>query len=32
LNRPLRDWMAYYQRFWDEHLERLEKQLTKRDE
>src|SRR3954470_17518751 len=23
--RPVRDWMAYYERFWDEHLERLEK-------
>jgi hypothetical protein len=22
---PVRDWMAYYERFWDEHLERLEK-------
>jgi DNA-binding transcriptional ArsR family regulator len=30
--RPVRDWMAYYERFWDEHLERLEKHLTKRDE
>jgi hypothetical protein len=30
--RPVRDWMAYYERFWDEHLERLEKDLTKRDE
>jgi DNA-binding transcriptional ArsR family regulator len=29
--RPVRDWMAYYERFWDEHLERLEKRLTKRD-
>jgi hypothetical protein len=28
----IRDWMAYYERFWDEHLERLEKHLTKRDE
>ena len=27
--RPVRDWMAYYERFWDEHLERLEKHLTK---
>src|SRR5207249_33811 len=26
--RPVRDWMAYYERFWDEHLERLEKHLT----
>jgi len=30
--RLVRDWMAYYERFWDEHLERLEKHLTKRDE
>jgi hypothetical protein len=30
--RPVRDWMAHYERFWDEHLERLEKHLTKRDE
>ena len=30
--RPVRDWMAYYERFWDEHLERLEKHPTKRDE
>ena len=29
---PVRDWMAYYERFWDEHLERLEKHQTKRDE
>ena len=27
--RPVRDWMAYYERFWDEHLERLEKHVTK---
>ena len=30
--RPVPDWMAYYGRFWDEHLERLENHLTKRDE
>ena len=30
--RPVRDWMAYHERFWDEHLERLEKHLTKRNE
>lgn len=29
---PVRDWMAYYERFWDEHLQRLDKHLTKRDE
>src|SRR5260370_42693027 len=28
----VRDWMAYYERFWDEHLERLEKLRTTRDE
>src|SRR5205085_1806629 len=22
--RPVRDWMAHYERFWDEHLQRLE--------
>jgi hypothetical protein len=27
--RPVRDWMAYYERFWDEHLERLEKHKTR---
>src|SRR5262245_33927070 len=30
--RPVRDWMAYYERFRDEYLERLEKHRTKRDE
>jgi DNA-binding transcriptional ArsR family regulator len=30
--RPVRDWMAYDERFWDEHRERLEKHLTKRDD
>jgi DNA-binding transcriptional ArsR family regulator len=30
--RPVRDWMACDERFWDEHLERLEKRLTKSDE
>src|SRR5258708_14214841 len=29
---PVRDWMAYYERFWAEHLERLEKLRTTRDE
>lgn len=26
---PVRDWMAHYERFWDDHLDRLQKQLTK---
>ena len=30
--RPVRDWMAYYERFWDEHRERREKPRKKRDE
>jgi hypothetical protein len=30
--RPVRDWMAYHERFWDEHLDRLEKRLTKCDD
>ena len=30
--RPVREWMAYYERFWDDHLERPEKHLTKRNE
>jgi DNA-binding transcriptional ArsR family regulator len=29
---PVRDWIAQYERFWDEHLQRLEKHLTERDE
>ena len=29
---PVRDWMAHYERFWDEHVERLEKHPTQRDE
>jgi hypothetical protein len=28
--RPVRDWMAHYERFWDDHLQRLQKQLSKR--
>jgi DNA-binding transcriptional ArsR family regulator len=27
---PVRDWMAHYERFWDDHLQRLQKQLSKR--
>src|SRR5882724_13465715 len=26
---PVRDWMAYHERFWDEHRERREKHLKK---
>jgi DNA-binding transcriptional ArsR family regulator len=26
---PLRDWIAHYERFWDDHLQRLRKHLTK---
>ncbi len=26
---PVRDWIAHYERFWDEHLQRLQKYLTK---
>ncbi len=28
---PVRDWIAHYEQFWDDHLERLQKQLSKRD-
>src|SRR5437762_4800233 len=28
--RPVRDWMAYYERFWDDRLQRLQKLLSKR--
>lgn len=27
---PVRDWIAHYERFWDDHLQRLEDRLTKR--
>jgi DNA-binding transcriptional ArsR family regulator len=27
---PVRDWLAQYERFWDDGLERLRKQLSKR--
>jgi hypothetical protein len=30
--RPVRDWMAYDGRFWSEHLDQLERRLTKRNE
>jgi DNA-binding transcriptional ArsR family regulator len=29
LLRPVRDWMAHYERFCDEHLQRLDKHRTK---
>lgn len=27
---PVRDWIAQYERFWDDHLMRLQKHLTKK--
>ena len=29
---PVRDWIAHYERFWDDHLQRLQKYLTKGNE
>jgi DNA-binding transcriptional ArsR family regulator len=29
---PVREWIAHYERFWDDRLQRLEKQLSKRSE
>lgn len=29
---PVRDWIAPYERFWDDHLQRLQKHLTKGNE
>jgi DNA-binding transcriptional ArsR family regulator len=26
---PVRDWLAHYERFWDDHLQRLQQQLEK---
>jgi len=26
---PVRDWIAHYERFWDDHLQRLQEQLSK---
>jgi DNA-binding transcriptional ArsR family regulator len=26
---PVRDWIAHYERFWDDHLQRLQRQLKK---
>jgi DNA-binding transcriptional ArsR family regulator len=28
---PVRDWIAHYERFWDDRLERLQEQLTERN-
>jgi DNA-binding transcriptional ArsR family regulator len=28
---PVRDWIAHYERFWDVHLERLQKTLSKKN-
>ena len=28
---PVRDWLAHYERFWDDRLERLQIQLSKED-
>ena len=29
---PVRDWIAHYERFWDDHLQRLQQQLSKKNE
>jgi DNA-binding transcriptional ArsR family regulator len=29
---PVRDWIAHYEQFWDDHLQRLQKQLSKRSQ
>ncbi len=29
---PVRDWIAHYERFWDDHLQRLQEQLMKGSE
>ena len=29
---PVRDWIAHYERFWDDHLQRLQRHLTKGNE
>jgi DNA-binding transcriptional ArsR family regulator len=29
---PVRDWIAHYERFWDDHLQRLQKYLTEGNE
>ncbi len=28
---PVRDWVAHYERFWDDHLQRLQKHLSKEE-
>jgi DNA-binding transcriptional ArsR family regulator len=28
--RPVREWIVHYERFWDDHLQRLQRHLTKR--
>jgi len=28
---PVRDWISHYERFWDDHLQRLQQQLAKKD-
>jgi len=28
--RPVKDWLAHYEAFWDNHLQRLQKLLTKK--
>ena len=29
---PVRDWLAHYERFWDDHLQQFQKLLSKRSE
>jgi DNA-binding transcriptional ArsR family regulator len=29
--RPVRDWLAHYERFWDDRLQRLQKLLSKKN-
>jgi DNA-binding transcriptional ArsR family regulator len=29
---PVRDWLAHYERFWDDRLQRLQKHLSKKNE
>jgi DNA-binding transcriptional ArsR family regulator len=29
---PVRDWIAHYERFWDDHLQRLQAHLARRSE
>jgi hypothetical protein len=29
---PVRDWIAHYERFWDDHLRRLQKLLSKKSQ